>query len=542
MNNIDILIRLFFATLFVLSLITLLNSIINIQKSKLKTYPFIVISICFYILSIVVNISATNVTSLIFSQKIMYVVSTFFPSIWLLFSLEITNIGTKKTFIVIASYSVFISAVLAILYVTSFDSGSFFSSYDVSTFFSLKIFKYVKTDVYNFFILYATLCFISSGVFTLIKFINKENNLRNIFIIYSIISFILALSSMANILTYLVGFILIGPLALAFVIFFNRFFERFQHSGTSIFNAFENYICPVIIVNNNNKIVNFNKKASVAFPELRKKALPIMVSYIHTINIEDFIEGNVKKLRHVIPYTNEKRLYEIEVINFSQKNNYFKGKSIIFKDRMQLLDLQNKYTSIAKYDYLTGAYNKIYYNILCRKVFEKALNSDINVALCLFDIDKFQDINDTHGYDVGDKILNEIASIANRTVASYKDRAYVFRLSSDKFAVMISDVATDDALDCFETIRVTIENTPIISATSIIYYTISGGVEISQTSSAINYEDFTKNTKEKLYVSKKRGKNLITYSTNQFNEPIIDKTINDKIATDIDANIETVKG
>ncbi len=87
----------------------------------------------------------------------------------------------------------------------------------------------------------------------------------------------------------------------------------------------------------------------------------------------------------------------------------------------------------ATHDMLTGLPNRILF--LTRAA--AALSESGGVAVVLFDIDRFKDVNDTLGHAIGDRLLCEIAERLLRAVSG---RATVARLGGDEFALVIPDV------------------------------------------------------------------------------------------------------
>ena len=87
----------------------------------------------------------------------------------------------------------------------------------------------------------------------------------------------------------------------------------------------------------------------------------------------------------------------------------------------------------ATHDMLTGLPNRMLF--LTRAA--AAVSESSGVAIVLFDIDRFKDVNDTLGHTIGDRLLCEIAERLLRAVSG---RATVARLGGDEFALVLSDV------------------------------------------------------------------------------------------------------
>ena len=102
----------------------------------------------------------------------------------------------------------------------------------------------------------------------------------------------------------------------------------------------------------------------------------------------------------------------------------------------------------AMHDALTGLANR---KLLVERIEEAgqaALQSGRPVALCLLDLDRFKEVNDTLGHHTGDRLL-EIA--AARLVRAVRPEDTVARLGGDEFAVLLHDV--NDAGRAMETAR-----------------------------------------------------------------------------------------
>lgn len=92
------------------------------------------------------------------------------------------------------------------------------------------------------------------------------------------------------------------------------------------------------------------------------------------------------------------------------------------------LESREKLEYDATHDKLTGLYNRRGYDFLLQNV-------DLDTsALLLMDLDKFKQINDTYGHDVGDKVLEKVAKVLHK---NFRAQDYVCRLGGDEFAVIM---------------------------------------------------------------------------------------------------------
>jgi diguanylate cyclase (GGDEF)-like protein len=102
----------------------------------------------------------------------------------------------------------------------------------------------------------------------------------------------------------------------------------------------------------------------------------------------------------------------------------------------------------AMHDALTGLANR---KLLVERMAEaggESLRSGRPIALCLLDLDRFKEVNDTLGHHTGDRLL-EIA--AARLLRAVRPEDTVARLGGDEFAVLVREVG--DAGRALETAR-----------------------------------------------------------------------------------------
>ena len=107
-----------------------------------------------------------------------------------------------------------------------------------------------------------------------------------------------------------------------------------------------------------------------------------------------------------------------------------------------LVEAQRALQHIAWHDALTGLPNRTLLADRLRQEMRRVRRNDEFLALAYIDLDGFKAINDTHGHEVGDRLLVEIA---RRMRAALRDVDTVARLGGDEFAAIFTDLAAASA-------------------------------------------------------------------------------------------------
>jgi len=106
-----------------------------------------------------------------------------------------------------------------------------------------------------------------------------------------------------------------------------------------------------------------------------------------------------------------------------------------------ILRQNSRLEALANRDTLTGLANRVFFHGRLAGDIARAVVLDEQVALLIFDVERFQSINDTLGHSAGDGLLREIAA---RLSSIVEDGSLIARLGGDEFAVI---VAGSDALE-----------------------------------------------------------------------------------------------
>jgi len=95
-------------------------------------------------------------------------------------------------------------------------------------------------------------------------------------------------------------------------------------------------------------------------------------------------------------------------------------------------------TELAMRDSVSGAYNRSAIRELGERYVRRALRADKPLALAVFDLESFQDLNRSFGYAAADQALAEFAHLL---LATTRGADAVARYDADQFVVLLTDTS-----------------------------------------------------------------------------------------------------
>lgn len=99
----------------------------------------------------------------------------------------------------------------------------------------------------------------------------------------------------------------------------------------------------------------------------------------------------------------------------------------------------------ANYDMLTGLPNRRFFFERLEHIVEHTQDMQ-KFAVLYIDLDGFKTINDTHGHQLGDKVLVEVGNRLSRCI---RETDFVARLGGDEFAVITSNFESHTKVEQF---------------------------------------------------------------------------------------------
>lgn len=111
-------------------------------------------------------------------------------------------------------------------------------------------------------------------------------------------------------------------------------------------------------------------------------------------------------------------------------------------EAIRQIRLQDDFRDKAIHDPLTGLYNRYYLNQALQKEVKRSKRYGHSVGFLMIDVNGFKDINDQYGHQIGDRILQGVASLLREAV---REIDVVVRFGGDEFLIMLPE--TDGKAD-----------------------------------------------------------------------------------------------
>lgn len=162
---------------------------------------------------------------------------------------------------------------------------------------------------------------------------------------------------------------------------------------------------------------------------------------------------------------------------------------------------------LAVTDGLTGLHNRRYLDNHFRTLFARAMARGRPLTICITDIDRFKQVNDTYGHDAGDEVLKEFAARVRSTV---RGADLACRYGGEEFVVIMPDTSAEVATVVAERLRSMIEMRPFQLRTGESPLMLTASMGIATLGPGIlTPEQLLKQADNALYEAKNSGRNRV---------------------------------
>ncbi|MBP3966954.1 histidine kinase N-terminal 7TM domain-containing protein [Paenibacillus lignilyticus] len=281
-------------------------------------------------------------------------------------------------------------------------------------------------------------------------------------------------------------------------------------------NLFESMSDGVLVLDMNNRLVDYNPAAAQVMPQLSTYSLgrsiePLWRQHTDSTLIEETDSQSTQET--LWEKDGQSYYYDIRASVVRKKGGQETGKLIVLIDVSERVRLQQRLHELAFHDGLTGIYNRTHFLQLSEKLLAESLLNGEPLALLLFDIDHFKRINDTYGHDVGDRALLHVVGVC-RNVLRAED--VLARYGGEEFVMMMPGLSLEEAEAEAHRIRNALVSQPMALSASpngFIAVTASFGVAVASGEAATDdwhdMKQLLKAADRALYEAKHAGRNTV---------------------------------
>lgn len=191
--------------------------------------------------------------------------------------------------------------------------------------------------------------------------------------------------------------------------------------------------------------------------------------------------------------------------NFALKKKIKKMTFDLIKANEQLKELANK-------DYLTGLYNRRFFEELFIRELALAKRYERPISVILVDIDYFKKVNDTYGHKAGDTVLKGIAKLF---LENLRGVDIVCRYGGEEFAIFLPETDKENAFIVAEKLRESIGKYSFEEVDVDLRVKITGGISEHRKEVSEDINKIISMADEALYLGKNSGRNkIVIYDKN----------------------------
>lgn len=167
----------------------------------------------------------------------------------------------------------------------------------------------------------------------------------------------------------------------------------------------------------------------------------------------------------------------------------------------ELEQLNKELEHQASRDALTGAYNRIKFDMMLESEIKRCNRYPRSMTLAMLDIDYFKEINDQHGHAVGDAALRQFVALVFEHI---RECDLLARWGGEEFMILFLEASLDETRAVAEKLRQKIE-----SHAFDVFGNMTCSFGLTQLQEGDSLHSLNKRVDEALYKAKREGRNRV---------------------------------
>jgi diguanylate cyclase (GGDEF)-like protein/PAS domain S-box-containing protein len=171
----------------------------------------------------------------------------------------------------------------------------------------------------------------------------------------------------------------------------------------------------------------------------------------------------------------------------------------------------------ANYDKLTGLPNRSMFHDRLEQEIKRGHRGGTRLALLFLDLDRFKEVNDSMGHDMGDLLLKQVAG---RLAGCVRESDTIARLGGDEFIIILNDLSDPAIVSSIAEKITSVLAAPFNLRFTPVYVSASVGITLYPDDGDTT-EVLLKNADQAMYTAKNEGRNRFYYFT-----PVMQEQVN----------------
>jgi diguanylate cyclase len=167
--------------------------------------------------------------------------------------------------------------------------------------------------------------------------------------------------------------------------------------------------------------------------------------------------------------------------------------------------LEAKYRHLANHDELSGLYNRRYFFAQGEVELRRCQRYASPLSVLMLDFDEFKALNDSHGHEAGDKVIEIFGKLFNEILREHDLPA---RLGGEEFVALLPETPLDGVRRVAERVRTALQAQPVTLTDGIVFITASIGIaEAGQDEDSL--QSLINKADSAMYLAKRSGRNQV---------------------------------
>ncbi len=178
---------------------------------------------------------------------------------------------------------------------------------------------------------------------------------------------------------------------------------------------------------------------------------------------------------------------------------------------VRLRQMNGRLDRLSITDNLTGLFNRRHAMVRLEEQWATSERYSRPLTVAMIDIDRFKNVNDTHGHDAGDIVLRRIAGILRDQT---RGTDAVCRIGGEEFLIIFPSETDQEAIACCQRCRAAVEASPFRVGDVQLPVTISVGIA-HRSGDTPQFPDLLRAADRALYTAKRTGRNRVCNAAHQ---------------------------